>query len=527
MGDSALTPRVVTRTLGGGALTRAALAGALPEAMFARPPRTPAEWRERCTAVREDFAARDWLGVLAPALMPGGAAAARLERVAREGGVVITTGQQPGLFGGPAYTWYKAYSALALADQIQRATGIAAAPVFWAATDDADIAEASVTYVTFGRAVHELRMNADLGLQRSLATVPLPDVASQLATLRLAAGSAAFSDPLDVASSAYREGETVGSAYVKLLRALLAPLGVAVLDAAHPAVAAAALPTLRSALREAAGVAAALRIRTNELERAGFRAQVQDVPHLSLVFRTIDGERRRVPISGAADAAAATSRLGPNVLLRPIVERQILPTAAYVAGPAEIAYFAQLSAVTSALALPVPLAVPRWSGVVIEPEVRATLEALGLEIDDLADPHAALGSVAREEMDPAVRSAIADLRAGTEQTVARLVAAAPSARMSQRVPAGFGARVARQIARLQRRYAAAVKNSDNARVARVVAARASLFPNDGPQERVLNLLPMLARYGPALRDALMAAAASHAATLVAGDGATPSRAGDD
>jgi uncharacterized protein YllA (UPF0747 family) len=57
---------------------------------------------------------------------------------------VVTTGQQPGLFGGPGYAWLKALSARALADRIEQATGIPAAPVFWAATDDADFDEAHI-----------------------------------------------------------------------------------------------------------------------------------------------------------------------------------------------------------------------------------------------------------------------------------------------------------------------------------------------------------------------------------------------
>ena len=91
-----------------------------------------------------------------PAIMPAGAAAARLERVSRQGGVVVTTGQQPGLFGGPLYTWSKAMSALALADELEARTGIPTAAVFWAATDDADFAEAAATVVARSGGVDEL-----------------------------------------------------------------------------------------------------------------------------------------------------------------------------------------------------------------------------------------------------------------------------------------------------------------------------------------------------------------------------------
>ena len=78
----------------------------------------------------------NWLDALMPALGDTFAASPAAQRLARSAGgrgVVVTTGQQPGLFGGPIYTWSKAIGALTLADAIERATGIPVAPVFWAA----------------------------------------------------------------------------------------------------------------------------------------------------------------------------------------------------------------------------------------------------------------------------------------------------------------------------------------------------------------------------------------------------------
>jgi len=140
-------PLVVTIPFGGSPLTRAALRGDVPPAWCAHTPRDEKGWRARALAVAGDASVREWASVLAPALDATGAAAERLAKSAGGKGLVVTTGQQPGLFGGPVYTWSKALSALTLADALEQATGMPVAPVFWAATYDADFAESSASYV--------------------------------------------------------------------------------------------------------------------------------------------------------------------------------------------------------------------------------------------------------------------------------------------------------------------------------------------------------------------------------------------
>ena len=454
-------------------------------------------------------------------MSPGGAAAARLERSARGQGVVVTSGQQPGLFGGPIYTWSKALSALAFADAVQEATGIPVAPVFWAATDDADFAEASVTRVAVPGGVETLRLPSPPEIGKSLRDVPLPDVSHLIDALARGAGAATNADILITVREAYAAGQTVGGAYVSLLRRLLEPLGIAVLDAGHRAVRRALHPVLRQALMRATEIDEALRARHREITDAGYEPQVPMVSGLSLGFDTSSGERRRVAISDASTTAQNTlaDMLGPNVLLRPVAEWSILPTIAYMAGPGELAYFAQVSAVASAMDRDAPLGVPRWSGTIVEPHVRRILDRYELELDELRDPHAAETRLARDRVSAEVREGLGRARARLAELSRDLGAAlrTPPMLVSERVIAGSQRDLEHRIDRLERRFTAAVKQRERDMLRDIGTARGALFPDGLPQERALNLIPLIARHGPRLLDLLSERAHEHAAALVGAD----------
>jgi uncharacterized protein YllA (UPF0747 family) len=243
---------------------------------------------------------------------------------------------------------------------------------------------------------------------------------------------------------------------------------------------------------------------------------VADVPGRSLVFRyDAAGRKARIPVADARALVTKVRRgeLGPNVLLRPVVERFLLPTLAYVAGPGEYAYFAQVSAVATALGVAQPLAVPRWSGTLIEPRVQRALDRLGATADDLADVEALAGRLARARLGPDVADALVALRTAVDRGVDALGSAAP--RTGRRVLEGARGQLAHRIDRLERRLLAAEKRSE-AEVAHDLAlAAASLFPRGVRQERVLNAVPLLARHGQALVDAMLDQARAHAESLVA------------
>jgi uncharacterized protein YllA (UPF0747 family) len=82
----------------------------------------------------------------------------------------------------------------------------------------------------------------------------------------------------------------------------------------------------------------------------------------------------------------------------------------------------------------------------------------------------------------------------------------------------------RRLERLERRAVAAVKRREGELLREVATARAALWPLGKPQERVLNLLPMLARHGPPLLELMLERAREHATMLTTTSSATPATA---
>jgi bacillithiol biosynthesis cysteine-adding enzyme BshC len=510
--------RAISRPIGGSPLARSALGGDLPEWYGDRLSSADA-WTAAASRVADDFRNRSWLSDLLPAFHPSGVAAERLGAASESGGLVVTGGQQPGLFGGPLYVLHKAVTLIEMADALASLTGRPVAPVFWAATDDADFVEANhVSVVRHGR-LELLAMAADPTSGRSMANTPLGDVTEQLERLAEACGSAPDQSVLDAVRRSYHTGATVGSSYVTLLRALLEPLGVAVLDASHPSVRGAGRDVIVRALGRADEVAAALRARSMAIVDAGFHPQVADVPNLSLVFETLeDGTRRRVPLRAAQQLATDgdAARMGPNVLLRPVMERHLLPTVTYVGGPGEVAYFAQVSAVAGSLGMATPRISPRWSGTLLEEHIDAMLTRLGATIADFADPHAIESRIAREAISEPVRDAMTSLRRALDSSTDAMRRDVQTNDALSRSVGTMRAGVEHRLERLERRYAAAIKQSGSERLRDVATVRATLFPGGSPQERVLSFIPFLARYGDAAVDAAREQARLHVARMING-----------
>ena len=140
------------------------------------------------------------------------------------------------------------------------------------------------------------------------------------------------------------------------------------LDPLDPAVRKIGAPLVAEALGAAPELKARLMARNRELEAAGYHAQVHLEEKTSLFFLLENGER--VPLrrkdSEFGELRDRAAEVSPNALLRPVVQDYLLPTVAYIGGPAELAYLAQSKVIYDRLLGRMPVVTSRSSFTLVE-----------------------------------------------------------------------------------------------------------------------------------------------------------------
>ncbi|HXN21237.1 MAG TPA: bacillithiol biosynthesis cysteine-adding enzyme BshC [Candidatus Dormibacteraeota bacterium] len=322
---------------------------------------------------------------------------ASLTRMER-GAVAIVTGQQTGLFSGPSYTVYKALLALRAAEEMT-AAGTPAVPVFWMATEDHDLTEVNHCYWLGNKRIERLELQRTQEEGRPVGDIRLGvginEVVANAAEQLQGPGAEWVGTLL---RECYGPGETFGSALGKLLARLFANRGLILVDPLDARLHRLAAPVFRRALDEHVEITKDLLKRGTELESAGFHAQVRVSENGTTLFMVRN--RRRWPIKVHKDRFIANKEeftapelldllerepalFSPNALLRPIMQDMLLPTAAYVGGPAEIAYFAQSGVLYQRLLGRMPAVLPRASFTIVDAKVSNLLEKYGIDVPDV------------------------------------------------------------------------------------------------------------------------------------------------
>lgn len=483
-------------------------------------------YREKAAEVDTRFG-RDARERAARALIvPAGGDDERVRRFVEEGGYMVTTGQQPGLFGGPLYSVYKGLTAIQLARTLEAELGRPVLPVFWVASEDHDWAEANHTCIV--GVDNELYCPAldapDPSVHPPLHRIPSgPGVDALLGEFLARLPGTDFSEPYtELLRRAATPDATLPEAFSAILQALLGPLGMYFTDAAHPVLKEASLPLLLSELERGAAAEATLAATGERLTAMGHPLQValmdggvnlflEGPAGRERLYR--EGEGFRLRVSGLqldaddvrARVEADPSVLSPNVLLRPVAESVVFPTLSYVAGPGETAYFAQLADYFEFHGVRMPVIHPRFGATVLESKVRKVLEKFSLDVGGLARPfHEVAAEIARDEVPEPVRRALGTLRAALGKGVGELQEAVKSVDPTLKGPVQHvRSQAFAALDDVERKVLHALKRENEIALAQLEKAQLHLFPTGKPQERAMNPFYYLTRYGGAFLDGML------------------------
>ncbi|NQT34188.1 bacillithiol biosynthesis cysteine-adding enzyme BshC [bacterium] len=319
-----------------------------------------------------------------------------LEKLNYSDAVAIVTGQQVGICGGPLYTFYKALTAILFARQLQKQVSVPVIPIFWMETADSDFSQ--VNQIGFPAEPDDSRLlfytSKEIITGRSVnfhrITGEIEEICSTVS--KWLEKLPHTNKIIGLVEQSYRTDRPISDAFRELMTGLLGDMGLVMINPLDPAITARTTEFWNKCLDKPEKLNKSFKIASRELSDLQFPLQV-NLRDEALPILHIDDQGMRRRIIGQPGAwkikelneklsdsdlqkLAKTNpeSLSPSVLLRPVLQDWLLPTWIYVAGPAEVAYHAQIGRCYDLLNIPRPLIAPRLSATIVENSVRRLLD---------------------------------------------------------------------------------------------------------------------------------------------------------
>lgn len=439
-----------------------------------------------------------------------------IERLRDSRTLTVFTGQQVGLFGGPLYTIYKALGAVGHAQRLEHMLGRPIVPIFWLAADDHDFAEVRwtasqtpenvVQRVDYRPAVEPDRIpTSQIFLGEQIKEVHQALHAGSLPT--------EFSAEIERAlMECYQPGVTMATAFGRWMALVFAGMGLVLFSPADPEAKKLGADLFARELRAPGCAAQALELVNLRLAESRYHLQVSHPPTNTNLFY-FNGQRMPLNVAGQGiftDGSTAKStdewletlarepqNFSPGVLLRPVLQNFLFPTVAYLAGPSEVAYWAQSRALFDLYGIIQPVVIPRPFVTLVERKIHHAVEKLALTIPEiLTDPEAVVNKVAQRSFPADLVRLFAESRECFTEHLGELEKAVaffePTLQKSFSLGAG---KMNAELNALEKKAFQAHKRKNEIIREQVYKISAHLYPEGKLQERVIGLPYYLNKYG--------------------------------
>ena len=493
---------------------------------FAGSPADPSAWRAAIGRAQQHPRQRDAIAaVLEAQQRRRGAPQAARDAAAQlrdPRSVAIVTGQQAALFGGPMFTLLKAITTVQLAAHVRDQFDVPAVPIFWIEGEDHDWDEVKKCGVLDAeQCLRHIEIGDPPGARQSaVAHVQLDESASAAITaLEAALPKTEFSTSLlDAIREAYQPGAGMADAFGRWLETTLGSRGLVLYDASDPASKPLAADLFARELERAGTTARIVTAAGERLQARGYHAQAIAHDDTVALF-SLNGGRNAIKRTNdgfaVGDHIEKSERLidqarqhpelfSPNVLLRPLVQDTIFPTACYVAGPNELGYLGQLKGVYEAFGVPMPLIQQRATATVVDANTMKFLSRHEFPFEALrAQDESALNELLESQLPVSVEASLQDAARALDDHIGRL--AHEVAQVDSTLEGAARSTLTRMqddLKKLHGKVIQAAKRKDDTLRRQYHHARGLAFPGGHPQEREIGFVSFLNKYGPSLVDRL-------------------------
>jgi len=433
----------------------------------------------------------------------------------------VVTGQQVGLFGGPLYTVYKALAAVLWCQKYKaQFPDYDFVPIFWMELEDHDFEEIRhIKLYSMENDVRKLSYELDNSSKTPIFKIRIGSEAERIfSELKATMNKTDFTDAWSLAiEQSYSPGFSFGVAFGKFLTWLLGDLGLILMDPSDIEFKKLARPVFKKEIEHADETYRRINQDGERLRKSGYELQV-DVQPVNF-FLHDEGPSKHPLNSEKKDKFRLKPEIMekhredillllenhpekfiPNVALRPMVQDYLLPTAAYIGGPAEMAYFGQFKSLYEFFDVPQPVILPRPFMTLLEKKIVKILEKYSIDPldvmndikafrEDVTVKNAAIpiGSLF-EHFDGVVEKEMKQLQENLSKVDASLKGAAETALQ----------KIQQAVSVLRTKTTEAEKRRNETLLSQIEKAVNHIYPDGNFQEREINILYFLNKYGSSL-----------------------------
>ena len=452
------------------------------------------------------------------ALNPSKQTEVNLELLSSNKTFAVVTGQQLGIFGGPLYTFYKTITAIKLCKSLkEKFDGYNFVPVFWLEGDDHDLEEVrklnivdksnDLKIISYGENSEEISNNGSVG------NIKLTDDINKFLNefKELTRDSDFKEGLLDLLSSTYKVGSTFNKSFKDLIFEIFDEYGLVIFNPQDVEIKKLLKDIFKFELENFREHTDVLVEKSAELEEE-YHAQVKVKP-INLFASDKDGRYLIEPVEenyrlkGKRKTLtkvellewlnSAPEDFSPNVLLRPICQDFLLPTAFYIAGPGEISYFAQVTPLYGFFNIPQPFIYPRGSATIVEKNMLSVLEKYNLKYSDFFfDEKDLIEKVLNSLSEANIDGDINDVKIIIEEKINKLKNSFIEIdKTLGDVTDKSLERIIQTLDNLTQKAKKAEERNHETAIRQVTKARNLFYPNNNLQERELNFPYLVNKYG--------------------------------